>query len=244
MFTATKIESTIEPKKFESLNNGIWYYNYDITDRTDFIPKHMQEDELEEQTIYSYVQVRINGEVTLDKCYEAILKAFTNDFGTTLYDYNMSPAKDSESLTLVEEIYFNIKVDFGLEEPLTDIEKAKKNKIKEIENYDTSAEVNSFFLNSLQVWLDKSTRVGLMNSLTIEKATGKEMSTLWFGNICININCDAAIQMLRSLEIYALECYNKTAEHKSNVNDLSDLNTIIDYDYTVGYPEKLSFIIE
>ena len=29
MFTATKIESTIEPKVFVSLNNGVWYYNYD-----------------------------------------------------------------------------------------------------------------------------------------------------------------------------------------------------------------------
>ena len=31
MFTATKIESTNKPERFESLNNGIWYYNYDIT---------------------------------------------------------------------------------------------------------------------------------------------------------------------------------------------------------------------
>ena len=34
-----------------------------------------------------------------------------------------------------------------------------------------------------QIWLDKSTRVGLMNSLTIEKNAGKETSTLWFGNL-------------------------------------------------------------
>ena len=34
-----------------------------------------------------------------------------------------------------------------------------------------------------QVWLDKSTRVGLINSLTIEKNAGKEISTLWFGNL-------------------------------------------------------------
>ena len=34
-----------------------------------------------------------------------------------------------------------------------------------------------------QVWLDKSTRVRLMNSLTVEKNAGKETSTLWFGNL-------------------------------------------------------------
>jgi hypothetical protein len=67
------------------------------------------------------------------------------------------------------------------------------------------------------VWLDKSTRVGLMNSLNIEKSSGKATSTLWFGNIKLTINTDAAIQMLSSLELYALSCYNKTAEHKVNV---------------------------
>jgi hypothetical protein len=56
-----------------------------------------------------------------------------------------------------------------------------------------------------------------MNSLSIEKSSGKETSTLWFGNIKLTINTDAAIQMLSALELYALECYNKTAEHKLNI---------------------------
>ena len=86
-----------------------------------------------------------------------------------------------------------MRVDFGLEEPLTELEKAKKAKIREIDKYDTSVEVNSFFLNGLQVWLNKDTRVGLMNSLTIEKNAGKEDSTLWFNNICVVVKCDAAM---------------------------------------------------
>jgi hypothetical protein len=56
-----------------------------------------------------------------------------------------------------------------------------------------------------------------MNSLSIEKSSGKETSTLWFGNIKLTINTDTAIQMLSALELYALECYNKTAEHKLNI---------------------------
>lgn len=82
-----------------------------------------------------------------------------------------------------------------------------------------------------------------MNSLTIESDKGREDSTLWFGNVCLTVNCAAAIEMLRNLEIYALACYNKTAEHKANVSALSDLNEIMNYDYTDGYPEKLSFAI-
>lgn len=82
-----------------------------------------------------------------------------------------------------------------------------------------------------------------MNSLSIEKNTGKEESTLWFNNICITINCDAAIQMLSALELYALSCYNVTAEHKVTVEGLSSFDDVISYDYTTGYPDKLNFTV-
>ena len=57
-----------------------------------------------------------------------------------------------------------------------------------------------------------------MNSINIEKNAGKKESVLWLNGICITVNCDAAIQMLSSLELYALACYNKTAEHKLAVS--------------------------
>ena len=54
MFTATKIESTIRPEVFESLNNGIWYYNYDITQRTVKV-RDMDSEEEKDETRYSYI---------------------------------------------------------------------------------------------------------------------------------------------------------------------------------------------
>ena len=239
MFTATKIKSTIKPAKFESLNNGIWYYNYDIVEKT-VMTRDMITGEEKEEKRYEYVQVRINGRPTLDKCYEAILKAFKNEEGTSLYDrWTLSTHQDPQ----YAEIEYLIRVDFGLEEEDTPLSKQKRKLINEINAYDTSDEVNSFFLNGVKVWLNKDTRVGLMNSLTIEKNAGKEESTLWFNNICITINCDAAIQMLSALELYALNCYNVTAKHKVAVENLNNLEEVLGYDYTVGYPEKLSFTI-
>lgn len=239
MFAATKIKSTIKPAKFESLNNGIWYYNYDIVEKT-VMTRDMITGEEKEEKRYEYVQVRINGRPTLDKCYEAILKAFKNEEGTSLYDrWTLSTHQDPQ----YAEIEYLIKVDFGLEEEDTPLSKQKRKLINEINAYDTSDEVNSFFLNGIKVWLNKDTRVGLMNSLTIEKNAGKEESTLWFNNICITINCDAAIQMLSALELYALNCYNVTAKHKVAVENLNNLEEALGYDYTVGYPEKLSFTI-
>lgn len=121
---------------------------------------------------------------------------------------------------------------------------AKKTKLVEITDYDSSPDVNLFYLNGLGIWLDKATRVGLMNSISIEKAAGKENSTLWLGTISITVPCDQAIQMLSALEIYALDCYNKTAEHKKNVESLTEVSEVKSYDYTTGYPEKLQLTIQ
>ena len=237
MFTATKIESTIEPKRFESLNNGVWYYNYDVEEKV--VKVSSMEGEETEETRYSYVQVRISGEPTLSKCYEAILKAYKDENNTSLYDSLLTEGTNDQ----IEDINYNVKVDFNMSPEKSPLEKAKEEVTRAIEQYDTSDNVNSFSLNGVKVWLPKETRVGLMNSTTIEKNSGKEESTMWFNGICITVNCDAAIQMLSSLELYALACYNKTAEHKLAVSQLTEVSEVKAYDYTIGYPDKLSFTI-
>ena len=238
MFTATKIESTIRPKVFESLNNGIWYYNYDITQYTVKV-RDMDSEEEKDETRYSYVQVRISGKPTLSKCVEAILKQYVNEEKSTLYDVMLLQGTNDK----IDDIYYNIQVDFGIESPISKLDQAKKEIIRKIDEYDTSVKVNSFKLNGVDVWLSKDTRVGLMNSISIEKAAGKEQSVLWFNTICVTINCDSAIQMLSALELYALDCYNTTAEHKVNVQNLSSIEEVHNYDYTQGYPSKLEFTI-
>ena len=117
--------------------------------------------------------------------------------------------------------------------------RAKREILKHIEAYDTSSAVNGFVLNGTVVWLDKSTRVGLMNSTTIAKAMGQATTTLWLGDTKLEVGCDMAIQLLSALEMYALECFNVTAAHKKAVAELTDIGEVLSYDYTKGYPEKL-----
>ena len=237
MFTATKIESTIKPRSFESLNNGIWYYNYDVEEKVVKVPS-MDGEEIEE-TRYSYVQVRISGEPTLSKCFEAILREYRDENNTSLYGVLLSEGINDQ----IEDINYNIKVDFNIAPEKSPLDRAKELVLRKIDQYDTSSNVNGFMLNGVQVWLSKDTRVGLMNSVTIEKNAGKEQSTVWFNGICITINCDAAIQILSSLELYALACYNRTAQHRLAVSQLTDISEVQAYDYTAGYPDKLSFTI-
>ena len=115
----------------------------------------------------------------------------------------------------------------------------KKAILAYIEKYDASSSVNSFLLNGMEVWLDKETRVGLMNSTTIAKSMGQEKTTLWLGSYQLEVECDKAIHLLSALEMYALECFNVTAAHKKEVSELDNIDGVLTYDYKSGYPNKL-----
>ena len=104
---------------------------------------------------------------------------------------------------------------------------------------DNNATQPSASADGWKVWLDKATRVGLMNSTTIAKAAGQYETTLWLGDIELVVDCDKAIQLLSALEIYSLECFNVTSSHKAAVNKLDNIDAVLTYDYREGYPEKL-----
>ena len=133
--------------------------------------------------------------------------------------------------------------EFSVKMDALKLKQAKVDKIAEIAAYDTSDKVNGFVLNGLLVWLDKATRVGLMNSTTIAKAAGKQTTTLWLGGLKLVIDCDKAIQLLSALEMYALECFNVTASHKQAVSELTTIEEVEAYDYKAGYPKMLEMSI-
>lgn len=119
------------------------------------------------------------------------------------------------------------------------LEEVKEMLLAEIDAYDKSSAVNGFALNGAVVWLDKSTRVGLMNSTSITKAMGQPTTTLWLGESKMEVPCDTAIQLLSALEMYALECFNVTAAHKKAVSELTSIEEVEKYDITAGYPAQL-----
>lgn len=252
MLEARRITTNVQPNKFESLGDNTYYYNYDI--KSEVVTVRSMEDETHEENRWNFIQVHINGRPTYEKCVIAIIRQYidqdreislVNEYASKNLDIEETGSKEYiKYLSLISDIKYRVKLDFGLIEEKDPLDEAKKKILREIDEYDTSDAVNSFFLNGLQVWLNKDTRVGLMNSLTIEKNAGKEDSTLWFNNICVVVKCDAAMQMLSALELYALDCYNKTAEHKVAVEALENLEAVEEYDYTTGYPTKLTFTIE
>ena len=134
-------------------------------------------------------------------------------------------------------------VEFTAKMDALKLKQAKADKIAEIAAYDTSDKVNGFILNDMLVWLDKATRVGLMNSTTIAKAAGQQTTTLWLGGMKLVVDCDKAIQLLSALEMYALECFNVTASHKQAVSELTTIEEVEAYDYKAGYPKMLEMSV-
>lgn len=127
--------------------------------------------------------------------------------------------------------------------PARTLEVAKSEKIAQITAYDTSEAVNSFTLDGDTMWISRDDRISIMNSTTILKKVGTETTTLWYGGKKYTLACDTLIQMLSALEVYALQCYDVTEEHKAAVNALTTIEEVDAYDYTTGYPEHLTFSV-
>lgn len=153
-------------------------------------------------------------------------------------DYSFTADEEREAKTLkVYHADFIQRVSFF--DNALDV--TKEEAIEQITEYDQSENVNSFTLQGKTMWLPKETRVGLVNSVTIEKNAGKETTVLWFGGEKYELPVDTALQMLADLELYAVQCYNTTAMHKANVISLGSVDDVVNYDYTLHYPEKLNF---
>lgn len=118
---------------------------------------------------------------------------------------------------------------------------AKTDKKRDITNYDSSNEVNEFYVNEIPIWLDKATRTGLMLRFNAEIAMGKEDTSLWYGNISVPLKLSSAVQMLYALEVYASTCYDVTQSHLSKIESYETIEEVEAYDYKEGYPEKLRF---
>lgn len=121
------------------------------------------------------------------------------------------------------------------------IDEIRVQKLAELRAYDASDSVNQFSINDVSGWLNKSTRVGLMNSINIEKEVGKAETNIWLGDTPFTLSIEKAVDLLQQVELYALACYNVTQGHTHSINQLETKEEIESYDYKQGYPSKLNF---
>lgn len=130
--------------------------------------------------------------------------------------------------------------DFG-NPMLEDLIIAKNDKLAAIEAYDVSENVNLFYYNDSPMWLDKATRVGLVNSCNSLEAVGESTINIWYKGSSFTLPITVCKQLLSAIEVYAINCYNVTEQHKAAITNSDDINFVSTYDITIGYPTKLHF---
>lgn len=117
----------------------------------------------------------------------------------------------------------------------------KEYRISQIEDYDKSDDVNSFYLGDIQMWLTVAERQQLATQISANEAIGRDSMSKWFGGKEFSFPISAWKQMLVAVEVYAGDALNVTEVHKSEVSAIEDADGAIAYDITKGYPEKLVF---
>lgn len=106
---------------------------------------------------------------------------------------------------------------------------------QKIQLYKDSFAINSFIYKNKEYWLDSKTRSSLYN---LSKSNLDQIEFILEDQIIL-IESKKLQEFINSLEIYAHQCYVNTFKHLETVKDLTNLEDIMNYDYTTGYPEKV-----
>ena len=205
----------------------------------------------EENALYTYIKRNINGFYVE---FPNILKEedFSN-LGTTYQDF----VDNKWVLLSKEQVEFHkehseasVKEVFNMElntPPVYErtIEEAKQEKLSDIDSYDNSENVNSFTINnSVNAWLIVQERTNYKTSIDSAKLLGVESLSFYINDIIFTVSTDKAEKMLAAIQLYADACSIVTKQHKLAVSKLNTIEEVDNYDYTIGYPEKLNFDIE
>ena len=127
------------------------------------------------------------------------------------------------------------------------LELERQNLLDKIDIYDNSRAVNNCIIklngNSINYWADKAERSILKTAVEDCLKVGRTTYRLDIREleVSIPVNCELLLTMLSQLEVYAIDCYNKTTDHIYAVKNLTTIEDIETYNYKEGYPSMLQF---
>lgn len=197
--------------------------------------------------MYVYANKNIKGNYAIfDKKLD---KNLYNNIGTTYAHYQSGWWVELNDVQLrIHEEYPNASVQEVLEMKLKDkpvvdkFAEAKNNKLREIQAYDQSKEVNGFVVNNIiTTWLTVQERLNYKQSVEAAKLLGEETLDFLIEGMPFNISIEQAEYMLAMIQRYADKCFIVTEQHKANVNAMTLVEQIESYDHKEGYPEMLKF---
>ena len=153
-----------------------------------------------------------------------------------LTKYQVEFAEEHPEAT-VEEIWKK-----EIEVPIRTLEDAKREKIAEIDLYDNSENVNGFTVNNaFTTWFTVQERLNYKQSIESAKLLGVNDLAFFIGDTMLNVSVSNAEMMLAALQLYADQCFIVTKQHKLAVEALETIEEVDEYNFKIGYPEKLNF---
>lgn len=124
-----------------------------------------------------------------------------------------------------------------------DLEAQRGKKLEALSKYDNSEDVNSFIVNGSAAWLTVQERANYNTSIVAAELLGHNEVTFLIGGQKLTVSTEQAKQMLAAVQLYADACYIVTQTHKATLQNLKDLDAVMNYDFTQGYPDRLNFNI-
>ena len=104
---------------------------------------------------------------------------------------------------------------------------------KKINKYDLGR--NSFTYKGDEVWWNKVTRISLSNLVN----SMSDNVQIVIGEKIYDFTKEELKNLLSSLELYANKVYVQTHKHLIAIKQLQTVDDLINYNYTLGYPEKV-----
>lgn len=119
----------------------------------------------------------------------------------------------------------------------------KLNAINYLLSYDSSPEVNTFYINGDPLWINKDNRRYLRDALRASSKNGEKSFTLFANDKTYEIDIVILEEILDSVEFYAMNCLLITNKLKQRIQDAKtreEIKSILDMK---KYPDKLKFEI-
>lgn len=158
------------------------------------------------------------------------------------YDLNDLVKQRQITRDRINEIKIELKRLDGIEPTEAELLALAKSKKKgEITEFDNSANVNSFIIGGLPMWLNFEQRSRLIRLVDAAEGKGDETYTKNWGGIDYTFPTSQWRAMVNAVEDYAGACQAVTEGHRQNVESLDTIKKVEDYDITIGYPTKINF---
>jgi hypothetical protein len=133
-----------------------------------------------------------------------------------------------------------VKTLLGIESVRT-LTDAVSDKLAALAAFDSSPEVNSFLIGGMPCWIPAGERAEYDPSIGATERANRKTIVVPLAGQLVEVPVEQARVMLDAIQLYAGDAAIVTARHAAAIAALESIEEVDAYDFTTGYPEKITF---